>query len=124
MEYKKIKDYEKEFELLKEKVKANSDSISEQDFYNLENKIDRDFHLLLDIVFKHPKYNFKPTAEVPESLELEKLKVLSDKIERYLKKKDKDSYNVSDELDSMFPNRYDEGFDEDSMSYDSVFGDD
>ena len=29
-----------------------------------------------------------------------------------------------DMLDNMFPNRHDDDFDEDSMSYDSVFGDD
>ena len=39
-------------------------------------------------------------------------------------KKDFDFYDSEAELDMMFPNRYDEGFDEDSMSYDSVFGDD
>jgi len=33
-------------------------------------------------------------------------------------------YDEDAELDMMFPNRHDENFDEDSMSYDSVFGDD
>lgn len=33
-------------------------------------------------------------------------------------------YDEESELDNMFPDRHEEGFDEDSMSYDSVFGDD
>lgn len=39
-------------------------------------------------------------------------------------KKENDFYDADAALDMMFPNRYDEDFDEDSMSYDSVFGDD
>lgn len=39
-------------------------------------------------------------------------------------KKENDFYDSENELDRMFPNRHDEDFDEDSMSYDSVFGDD
>lgn len=37
----------------------------------------------------------------------------------------KDEHNFFDqeaELDMMFPNRHEEGFDDDDMSYDSVFG--
>jgi len=39
-------------------------------------------------------------------------------------KKENDFFDAESELDTMFPNRYDDDFDEDSMSYDSVFGDD
>ena len=39
-------------------------------------------------------------------------------------KKEFDFYDQEGELDMMFPNRHDEDFDDDSMSYDSVFGDD
>jgi predicted nuclease with TOPRIM domain len=39
-------------------------------------------------------------------------------------KKENDFYDEDAELDRMFPNRNDEDFDEDSMSYDSVFGKD
>ncbi len=35
-----------------------------------------------------------------------------------------DFFDAESELDNMFPNRHDDDFDEDSMSYDSVFGDD
>lgn len=39
-------------------------------------------------------------------------------------KKENDFYDADAELDMMFPDRYDEDFDEDSMSYDSIFGGD
>lgn len=39
-------------------------------------------------------------------------------------KREFDFYDEEGELDMMFPDRHDEDFDEDSMSYDSVFGDD
>lgn len=39
-------------------------------------------------------------------------------------KKANDFYDPEAELDRMFPNRYDDDFDEDSMSYDSFFGGD
>lgn len=37
-------------------------------------------------------------------------------------KREYDFYDAERELDMMFPNRHDDDFDEDSMSYDSVFG--
>jgi hypothetical protein len=39
-------------------------------------------------------------------------------------KKEFNFYNADEELDEMFPDRDEDDFDEDSMSYDSVFGDD
>jgi len=39
-------------------------------------------------------------------------------------KKEYDFYDAEAELDMMFPDRHDEDFDEDSMSFDSVFGGD
>ncbi len=39
-------------------------------------------------------------------------------------KRENDFFNPEDELDIMFPNRNDQDFDDDSMSYDSVFGSD
>ena len=39
-------------------------------------------------------------------------------------KRDNDFYDSEENLDMMFPDRDDEDFDEDLMSYDSVFGDD
>lgn len=43
----------------------------------------------------------------------------------YLDEDDLDEgYDEEGELDMMFPDRHDDNFDEDSMSWDSVFGDD
>jgi hypothetical protein len=53
--------------------------------------------------------------------ELDAYKLLANRIGRI--KKD-NFYDPEVELDRMFPDRHDEDFDEDSMSYDSVFGDD
>lgn len=39
-------------------------------------------------------------------------------------KREYDFYDAEAELDRMFPDRHDEDFDEDQMSWDSVFGDD
>ncbi len=39
-------------------------------------------------------------------------------------KKDNDFYDPEENLDMMFPDRYDDDFDDESISYDSVFGDD
>jgi hypothetical protein len=39
-------------------------------------------------------------------------------------KKENDFYDQEAELDSMFPDRREKDFDEDAMSYSSVFGDD
>ncbi len=37
---------------------------------------------------------------------------------------DEEEVDIEDVYDMMFPDRHEEDFDEDSMSYDSVFGDD
>lgn len=50
---------------------------------------------------------------------LEKLQILVRKF-----KIGRGLYDEQTELDHMFPNRHDDDFDDDSMSYDSVFGDD
>ncbi|MDF0720536.1 hypothetical protein P0M11_11055 [Kaistella sp. PBT33-4] len=49
-----------------------------------------------------------------------------EKVLRELKalKQEFDFYDEEGELDMMFPNRHDDGFDEDSMSASSFFGDD
>tara|TARA_R110002020_G_scaffold404266_2_gene614340 strand:- start:12113 stop:12412 length:300 start_codon:yes stop_codon:yes gene_type:complete len=63
--------------------------------------------------------DFENTFEAERSwLELKKLKK---DIANF--KEEESFYNAEAELDRMFPDRHDEGFDEDSMSWDSVFGD-
>ncbi|TDW52738.1 hypothetical protein EV144_1011431 [Flavobacterium sp. 270] len=52
----------------------------------------------------------------------EKFQKLLNKIKKM--KKEFDFYDQEVELDRMFPDRHDDDFDEESMNYDSVFGDD
>jgi len=56
----------------------------------------------------------------------EKEKVGLEKLNKQIQafKKEHDFYDPEAELDRMFPDRHDDDFDEDSMSWDSVFGDD
>lgn len=61
-------------------------------------------------------------ANVVNSKDKGAIKKLQKQIKSF--KKEWDFYDPDAELDSMFPNRYDDDFDEDSMSFDSVFGDD
>ncbi|WP_276166454.1 hypothetical protein [Zobellia alginiliquefaciens] len=71
--------------------------------YDLEEKIQEVFHQ----VFKEE-----------DEKQINKL----DKLVKEFKQEN-DFYDAEGELDSMFPDRHDEDFDDDSMSYDSVFGD-
>ena len=59
---------------------------------------------------------------IAEGNQFAKLNKLQKRISRI--KKSNEFYDEDAELDRMFPNRHDDDFDEDSMSYDSVFGDD
>lgn len=54
--------------------------------------------------------------------EVEEVRKLDKKVKRF--KQEYDFYDAEAELDHMFPDRHDDGFDEDSMSWDSVFGED
>ena len=75
----------------------------ESEVYELESEID----------------NYLDIAQESQLSQLQKLKKRI-----LLIKKENDFYDAEGELEMMFPNRYDNDFDEDSMSYDSVFGDD
>ena len=54
--------------------------------------------------------------------EIKEVKKLDKEVKAF--KREYDFYDEDSELDRMFPDRHEEGFDEDSMSWDSVFGDD
>jgi hypothetical protein len=60
--------------------------------------------------------------EVFKEEEAEQLEKLNKRVQAF--KREYDFYDADAELDRMFPERHEEGFDEDSMSWDSVFGDD
>jgi hypothetical protein len=75
----------------------------ESEVYELESEID----------------NYFDVVEGAQFSQLEKLR----KRILYIKQEN-NFYDAEDELDMMFPNRHADDFDEDSMSYDSVFGED
>lgn len=56
--------------------------------------------------------------------EIIKLNYLSLDKSNVEKEEEEEEFDPEAELDYMFPNRHDDDFDEDSMSYDSVFGED
>ena len=85
----------------------------EEQVYELENKINE----LLDEYSYQNEYDYNGSQKEFRAL---------NKLRREVKtlKKDFDFYDAEAELNMMFPDRHDEDFDEDSMSYDSVFGND
>jgi hypothetical protein len=114
--------YLKSFKELKEKVKEDENNFEERDFYSLIEDIKEENRYLFEQAENHPKYNFVPTKDVPESISLEILEKLIIEIESYIKSVQ--PFDTEEELDIMFPDRHDEDFDEDSMNYDSIFGGD
>ena len=88
----------------------------------LEEKIDN-----LDVwEFEDEVYEIeeKVNSQMQETFDedFDAYKLLANRINKI--KKENDFYDPEAELDRMFPDRHDEDFDEDSMSYDSVFGGD
>jgi len=58
--------------------------------------------------------------------EYDELQVIKDLFRRIVKENDieNEEFDIDSTYDMMFPNRNDDDFDEESMSYDSVFGSD
>ncbi|MCX2574074.1 hypothetical protein [Pedobacter sandarakinus] len=79
------------------------------------NQLQDDFYILLEKVeaLKH---------SVWDDNDLDRLDMLKSKMESF--KSEQNFYDADDELNRMFPNRGDDDFDEDSTSYESVFGKD
>ncbi len=102
MENKKVIEFKERLEKLVLQADEMESNLFEEEVLKLEEEIvDMDGY-------------FRGKDEIQISQILKKIIVL---------KKEHDFYNEQDTLDTMFPNRHDEDFDEDSMSYDSVFGD-
>lgn len=99
MGYKEFKEI---FEKLKNKFESNESDINEleEKIIDLENSVQ-----------EYYEANFENNTYI---------KSLLNAIKSF--KKENDFYNSEAELDRMFPDRHDEDFDEDSMSFDSVFG--
>ncbi len=103
-------------------MKNKEFEILNKEFIAIENEADDiEFDELEDRVFKFEEKLIESLDSCFEE-DLKSFQGLMKKLNRL--KKDNDFYDAEGELDRMFPNRNDENFDEDSMSYDSVFGDD
>ena len=80
-------------------------------------KGEEDHQLIFDLEEKMQEVDFDfPEYEVEEQFD-----ELKEQIKAF--KKEYEFYDAEAELDRMFPDRHDEDFDEDQMSWDSVFGD-
>lgn len=97
-----IEELNEKFEKLYEEFE-NGNYEAEQEVYDLEQEIEDEL-------------------SIARGKEQQELKALQKKINSM--KGEFDFYDEEAELDNMFPNRHDEDFDEDSMNYDSVFGED
>jgi hypothetical protein len=85
------------------------------------NELQRDVQTEIDALLSHMQNS--PFSESNKLYDiLYQLQAMEDTIKNL--KGESDFYDEDAELDSMFPDRHDEDFDEDSMSYDSVFGSD
>ena len=98
-----IKEFRERFDEIEEKVDETDVNELEEKVYKLEEDI-----------------NEVVGSGMPN--EENALRTLLNKIALF--KKENDFYDADAELDRMFPNRNDDDFDEDSMSYESVFGKD
>ncbi|WP_313375263.1 hypothetical protein [Chishuiella sp.] len=107
-----IKNLLEKYDMLYEEL-SNDNYEVEQGVYDMEEEV----HELLRIYDYQEDYDYNG-----KTLELDALKKLLKKIKSL--KREFDFYDEEAELDMMFPDRHDEDFDEDSMGYDSVFGDD
>lgn len=80
---------------------------------------DDDHQLIYDLEEKIQQVSYEIDEEDEEA---EQLEAFNKRVQEF--KKENEFYDAEEELDRMFPDRHEEGFDNDSMSYDSVFGDD
>ena len=98
------------------------------EFENYKKGLDEIEHQLSEGNFEYEQVLFYLESEInslkgqysPESIQKSTIEKLSKRIEKI--KNEYDIFDKEAQLDRMFPNRHDEDFDEDSMSFESVFG--
>lgn len=113
----------KQYLALKQRYDAINDSSAEDADEDAEEFDSEDIESL-DIDKEHfSNYLHKAIDEAPTETEFYKFGDILEKLTQ-LKIIDRHAELIEDMYDYMFPDRHDEGFDEDSMSYDSVFGGD
>ncbi|MCB9426629.1 MAG: hypothetical protein H6584_06330 [Flavobacteriales bacterium] len=105
-----------------EQQTENQEGDYEQLVYDLQQDVEMDIGFIEEVQLRHPEFGLIPDDQLPHSLELRGLKIIIKEIQRI--KREHDFFDSEAELDMMFPERHDDDFDEDSMSYDSLFGGD
>jgi hypothetical protein len=93
----------------------------ENTVYELEERIKEYLEILDNHLSSERIMNF-PDKEAKLERQYNQLKKLYIKLS--IIKSENDFYDEEAELDMMFPNRHDDDFDKDSISYDSAFSDD
>ena len=111
-----VEELEERFNEVEEFVENQEDDFEDKVF-QLEEDVQYEIEMLQDHI---NGLDFDKTEALEEVLS--KYENIAKKIK--ILKSENDFYDEDAELDRMFPNRYDDDFDEDSMSYDSVFGSD
>lgn len=111
-----LEELENRFNDVEELVEKQEDDFEDKVF-QLEEDVQFEIEMLQDEINRLDIDNIGDLDEILSKYEniAKRIKIL---------KSENDFYDEEGELDNMFPNRYDDDFDEDSMSYDSVFGDD
>lgn len=115
--------YQFSLQELQERLDKVEESIENQanDFEDNTNELQRDVQREIDALLSHLQNS--PIDKTTKLYDiLYQLQTMDDTIKNL--KGENDFYDEDAELDHMFPDRHDEDFDEDSMSYDSVFGSD
>ena len=108
---------------LQERLDKVEESIKNQanGFEDNTNELQSDVQREIDALLSHMQNS--PISESNKLYDiLYQLQSMDDTIKNL--KGENDFYDEEAELDNMSPDRHDEDFDEDSMSYDSVFGSD
>jgi len=98
-------------DLLDENARNNIEEQLEAEVYEIEEYLQRE----LGIDYKDIYYGNTDLGDKQVVMLVKRIKQLKD---------EKGFFDSEAELDRMFPDRHDDDFDEESMSYDSVFGDD
>lgn len=116
-----IEKHQKKFAEIKQNFLDNiTDDL--QELYDLEQNVKREFDMVERYVFENNKYGEVPDSQIRGFKEMQVLKKVLNEIGQFIN--ENNSFNEDSELDMMFPNRQDDNFDEDDISYNNVFGDD
>ncbi len=110
--------FKEEIKKLTERVESIENKYEDSDLEDL----DTDENESLESEVYEIESEINNYIDIVEGIQLSQLEKLKKRLIQI--KQENDFYDAEGELDMMFPNRHDDDFDEDSMSYESVFGKD